>query len=196
MDGSSNEGGFGADLILVSPEGHRLHCALKFDFKASNNEAEYEALIAGLKLAKEMRVESLNVYSNSQLVVCQVINEYQAHGEKMVAYLRKAKDLLSVLSSFKIQQVPRERNTQADALARLASTKNFELLEVIPVEFLNTPNIMPTELQSTINNITSADTWMTLIIQYLKNTHVLEDKKQGKLLRLKAAKYILYDGQL
>ena len=42
-----------------------MHCALRFGFKASNNEAEYEALIVGLNLAKEMKVESLKIYSNS-----------------------------------------------------------------------------------------------------------------------------------
>ena len=77
MDGSSNEGGSRADLIVVSPEGHRMHCALRFVFKASNNEAEYEALIVGLKLAKEMKVESLEIYCDSQLVICQVTDEYQ-----------------------------------------------------------------------------------------------------------------------
>ena len=112
-----------------------MHCALRFSFKASNNEAKYEVLIVGLKLAREMRVESLNIYSDSQLFVCQVTNEYQARGKKMAAYLWKAKDLLSAFSLFKIQQFPRERNTQADALARPASTKDSELLEVIHVEF-------------------------------------------------------------
>ena len=102
MDGSSNQGEFGADLILISPEVHRVHCALRFSFKASNNEAEYEVLIVGLKLAKEMRVESLNIYSDFQLAACQVTNEYQARGEKKVAYLQKAKDLLNAFSSFKI----------------------------------------------------------------------------------------------
>ena len=47
-----------------------MHCTLRFIFKASNNEAEYEELIAGLKLTKEMKVESLEIYSDSQLVVC------------------------------------------------------------------------------------------------------------------------------
>ena len=65
VDGSSNEGGSGVGLILVSLEGHRMYCALIFSFKASNNEAKYEALIAGLKLAKEMKVESLEIYSDS-----------------------------------------------------------------------------------------------------------------------------------
>ena len=143
-----------------------------------------------------MRVESLDIYSDSQLVVYQVTNEYQARGKKMAAYLLKAKDLLSAFSSFKIQQVPRERNTQADALARLAFTKDSELLEVVPVEFLSTPSIMPTESQSTVNSVTSTDTWMTPIIQYLKDNYLPEDEKQARLLRLKAAKYILYDGKL
>ena len=63
-----------------------MHCALKFRFKASNNEAEYEALIAELKHAKEMKVESLEIFSDSQLVVCQITDEYQAQEEKMAAY--------------------------------------------------------------------------------------------------------------
>ena len=48
VDGLSNDGGSGVGLILVSPEGHWVNCALKFGFKASNDEAEYEALITGL----------------------------------------------------------------------------------------------------------------------------------------------------
>ena len=87
MDGSSNDEGSGADLILVSPEGHRIHCALKFGFNDSNNDAEYEALIVRLELAKEMKVESLDIFSDSQLVVCQINDEYQAREEKMAAYL-------------------------------------------------------------------------------------------------------------
>ena len=78
VDGLSNNGGLGASLILISPEGHRMHCTLKFGFKASNNKVEYKALIAGLKLAKEMKLESLEIFSNYQLVVCQITNEYQA----------------------------------------------------------------------------------------------------------------------
>ena len=80
-----------------------MHCALMFEFKASNNEAKYEASIVRLNLAKEIKAESLEIYSNSQLVVCQVIDEYQVWGEKIAAYLQKAKDLLSTFSSYTIQ---------------------------------------------------------------------------------------------
>ena len=79
-----------------------MHCALKFGFKVSNNGPEYEALITRLNLAKEMKVESLEIFSDSQLIVCQVTNKYQARGEKMAAYLQKAKDLLSTFSSYTI----------------------------------------------------------------------------------------------
>ena len=52
MDGSSNKDGAGARMMLVSPKEHKIPCAFSFGFQASNNEAEYEALLAGLRLAK------------------------------------------------------------------------------------------------------------------------------------------------
>ena len=64
-----------------------MHYVLRFRFKASNNEADYKARITELNLAKEMKVESLEIYSDSQLVVYQVTEEYQVLGEKMAAYL-------------------------------------------------------------------------------------------------------------
>ena len=62
--------------MLISPEGHKITCALKFGVKASNNEAKYEALLAGLRLAKELKVGHLQIFSDSQLVVKYVIKEY------------------------------------------------------------------------------------------------------------------------
>ena len=78
VDGSSNDCGAGPRLMLVSPKGHKITCAFKFSFKASNNEVEYEALLAGFRLAKELKVGNLQIFSDSQLVVKQVTKEYQA----------------------------------------------------------------------------------------------------------------------
>ena len=55
MDNASNDTRSGVDIMLISPEEHRIHCALCFGFRASNNEAKYEALIARLRLAKELQ---------------------------------------------------------------------------------------------------------------------------------------------
>ena len=79
-----------------------MHCALRFRFKAFNNEVEYKALIAGLKLAKELKVKSLEIFCDSQLVVCQITDEYQAREGKIATYLQKAKELLGSFSSYTI----------------------------------------------------------------------------------------------
>ncbi|KAL5551303.1 hypothetical protein UlMin_001479 [Ulmus minor] len=95
VDGSSTETSFGAGIILVSPDGVKLSCAVCFKFKATNNQVEYEALLSGLRLAKEVSARHLTIYSDSQLVVSQVNSEFQAKGEKMASYLEKAKEAMN-----------------------------------------------------------------------------------------------------
>ena len=65
VDYTSNDTGYGASIMLISPERHKIHCALCFGFKASNNEAEYEALITRLGLAKKLQARSIQIYSDS-----------------------------------------------------------------------------------------------------------------------------------
>ena len=76
VDGSSNQQGSGAGVILEGPNGLLIKQALRFTFKASNSQAEYEALIVGILLAKEMGVQSLLAKSDSLLVTGQVTGEY------------------------------------------------------------------------------------------------------------------------
>jgi len=77
VDESSNQQGSGADVILEGPDGLLIEQALRFAFKASNNQAEYETLIAGMLLVKEMGAKSLLAKSDSLLVTGQVTGEYQ-----------------------------------------------------------------------------------------------------------------------
>ena len=88
-----------AGIMLLSPEGHKIHCTLRFGFQASNDEVEYKALVARLKLAKELKVDNLKVYNDSQLVVNHVNETYQVRRERMVAYLKKGKELLGSISA-------------------------------------------------------------------------------------------------
>ena len=78
VDGVANAQGSGASLILTSPEGVDVEYALRFLFLASNNEAEYEVVIVGLNLAHSMEVEQLQVCNDSQLVVRQIEDSYEA----------------------------------------------------------------------------------------------------------------------
>ena len=65
VDGSSTNERSGAGIILKSPEGFTIQTTISFSFSATNNQAEYEALIAGLKLAKTLRIQDLKIYSDS-----------------------------------------------------------------------------------------------------------------------------------
>lgn len=94
VDGSSNKKYSGADIIISSPDESIYEYPLRFDFPASNNVAEYEALIAGLQLARELGEEHLKVYSDSQLVVRHVTGEFQIKVPQLFPYAGYAKLLL------------------------------------------------------------------------------------------------------
>ena len=94
IDGAANTQGSGASLILTSPDGIDVEYALRFGFQASNNEAEYETVIVGLNLAHSMEANQLEVNNDSQLVVRQIEDSYEAKGEKMILYLKKVRELL------------------------------------------------------------------------------------------------------
>ncbi|XP_068474929.1 uncharacterized protein [Phaseolus vulgaris] len=126
VDGSSNQQGSGAGIILEGLNGVLIEQALRFAFKASNNQAEYEALIVGMLLAKEMGAQSLLAKSDSQLVTGQVTGEYQAKDPQMVAYLKYVEVLKGAFSAFELVHVPRKQNARANLLAKLASSVQQE----------------------------------------------------------------------
>ncbi|XP_074348312.1 uncharacterized protein LOC141687064 [Apium graveolens] len=95
MDGASNGGGAGAGIELISPEAHKIRRTTHLAFHATNNDAEYEALINGLKLALEMKVENLNVFSDSMIVVYQINGGYQAKGPRTELYSKCAQRIIA-----------------------------------------------------------------------------------------------------
>ncbi|XP_074357618.1 uncharacterized protein LOC141697234 [Apium graveolens] len=86
VDGSSTSERSGARLILKSPEGFTIQTAISFGFPATNNQAEYEALIAGLKLSRTLRFQDLKIYSDSQIVICREENEEADILSKLVRF--------------------------------------------------------------------------------------------------------------
>nr|GEW45884.1 reverse transcriptase domain-containing protein [Tanacetum cinerariifolium] len=111
--------------------------ALMFQFTASNNEAEYEALIVVLRIAAQMGVRNVYLSVDSMLVANQVLGTYIAKEE--VKYLEKAKSLTSGFANFSISQVPRSKNKKADSLSKIASS-NIDFMKPFgcPVTILNT----------------------------------------------------------
>ena len=123
-DGSSNRQVGGADVVLLSPEGDVVECMVRLDFPTINNEAEYEALVAGLGLAKAAKATSVVIYCNSQVITNQVNGDYECKGERMKRYLDQVKKRVDDLQA-KIVQIPRGENEQADRLTKAASAEHM-----------------------------------------------------------------------
>ncbi|XP_057738155.1 uncharacterized protein LOC130955332 [Arachis stenosperma] len=126
VDGASNQTFGGAGIILESPIGVVYEQSVRFEFPISNNQAEYEALIGGLTLAAEVGARRLEICSDSQVVTSQVNGSYQAKDPLLQKYLEKVKSLSQKFEEVTVHHVPRERNTRADLLSKLASTKPGE----------------------------------------------------------------------
>ncbi|KAL0716288.1 hypothetical protein Bca4012_065610 [Brassica carinata] len=143
VDGSSSKQGSGIGIRLTSPNGEILEQSFRLAFHASNNEAEYEALVAGLRLAHGLKIRNIHAYCDSQLVANQYSGEYEARDERMDAYLKLVQELARNFDQFALTRIPRSENVQADALAALASSSDPGLQRVIPVEFIEHPSIGP-----------------------------------------------------
>ncbi|RDX62673.1 rnhA, partial [Mucuna pruriens] len=96
--------------------------SLHFDFKASNNQAEYEALLVGMRLAQELEAKRLIAKSDSKLMTGQVNGEYQARDPQLAKYREQAVTMASMFEKFALLHVPQNQNERADLLAKLAST--------------------------------------------------------------------------
>ncbi|XP_059650425.1 uncharacterized protein LOC132296230 [Cornus florida] len=192
VDGSVNTHASGAGLVIVSPNGECIKYALRFGFKATNNEAEYEALIAGLRMAKALEVERLIAYTDSRLITGQVQGEYKAKDEKMKTYLHKITDIKGFFKKFSIHRIPREDNEQADALARLATTEEDK---ATPVEHLDEPSTV-WDCQQKIHQVVQGMEWVEPIIRYIKNKELPQDRIEARKIRMHTAKYSLIDGVL
>ena len=121
-DKSSNKQAGGVGVVLRSPERDKIECMIRLDFLMTNYQAEYEALVAGLDLAKAVRAASVVIHCDSQVVTNQVNGDYDYKGERMKKYLEQAKRRVDNLH-VKIIQIPRGENEQADCLAKATSTK-------------------------------------------------------------------------
>ncbi|KAJ9552633.1 hypothetical protein OSB04_016678 [Centaurea solstitialis] len=142
----------------------------------TNNEAEYEALIAGLDITYKLGARHLNARSDSLLIVNQVNGDFQAKDSKMMSYLKVVKERVARFDHFAIEQIPIDLNTQADALANLGSAFNEPTLESIPIIHLMTPTNKTKEEVLMNEDIYN---WSLDIWNYLKHKQLLEDKKEA-----------------
>ncbi|GKV45238.1 hypothetical protein SLEP1_g52347 [Rubroshorea leprosula] len=124
VDEASSNKGSSVGAILLGLDGYRSEHALKFNFDATNNMAEYEALLLGLQLAIELKVVAIQIYSDSQLVVNQVNSVYEVVDPVMMKYATLVAELKSKFQKFQLRKIPRAEKEQADSLSKFASDGN------------------------------------------------------------------------
>ncbi|GJS94024.1 reverse transcriptase domain-containing protein [Tanacetum coccineum] len=181
-------------MMLVNSAGKEYTYALRFEFETTNNEAEYEALLAGLRIAKEMKIQELIIFADCQLVANQVNRLFKARQPVIKQYLEKAKELLVSFPTYSIEHIKRDQNKKADALSKLASMTFSKLAKEVLVEVLQEKSIT----QKEVTNVTQEeeDNWMIPIREFLQLGKLPDDPQKARKLRVKAPLYKLMDGTL
>ncbi|XP_056862280.1 uncharacterized protein LOC130509965 [Raphanus sativus] len=217
VDGSSTSKGSGAGVQLQSPTGELIRQSFSFGFPASNNKAEYESLIAGLRLARAVKAKRLSAYCDSQLVASQFSGDYDARNDRMDAYLRVVQELAREFDFFELTKVPRGENVCADALAALGSKLHDQVKRTIPIHRIDRPSIDPpsdenlpiapifattrrsttdlTDTEMPDHEDTPID-WRAEFLDYLIREELPKDKWAARRLKRRSAHYVVMNDEL
>uniref|UniRef100_A0A2N9HNF1 Uncharacterized protein n=1 Tax=Fagus sylvatica TaxID=28930 RepID=A0A2N9HNF1_FAGSY len=188
IDGSSTKDSGGIGVVLKSPEGDTIKQAVRLQYPTTNNEAEYEALLTGLEMAKALGATELDVLSDSQLVVGQVNGDYEAKEGRMQRYLCQARHQINQFRKVKLTRIPREQNTEADQLAKSASsTTADDKMKVVQQSSLQTAEMNPVHTENS---------WMTPIISYLQRGTLPDNRHEARRLKVRASRFLMLQGTL
>ena len=190
VDGSANQRGSGVGLVLVLLEKITIEKSLRLNFSATNNVAEYEALLMGMVMVQKMGGKAVKVFSDSKLVVGQVRGDLEARDSRMQEYLCQVRSIQEKFEVFDLSHVPRSGNTHADSLATLATSSAQDLPRVVLVEDL----YMHTSVHHgapRIHQIKLGPSWMDSISLFLEKDVLLEEKSKANKVRRKAPRFWL-----
>jgi ribonuclease HI len=203
FDSSLNLEGAGAGVLLISPTGEQLKYVLQIFWKVSNNEAEYEALLHGLRLAASLGIKRLLVYGDSAVVINQVNKSWDRNKENMDAYYLEVLKLENKFYGLKFHHVVRDNNVAADVLSKLGSTR-AKVPAGVFVHELRAPSIPepapPTTVPAhppTVQEVMMINVdWRKPFIDYLSEQKVPSDKNLAEQLIRRAKSYVLVGDKL
>ena len=185
MDGVANQRGSGVELVIISPIKIILEKSLRLGFSAINNEVEYKALLVGMTMVQKMEGKTVEMFSDSRLVVGQVEGELEAKDLRMQEYLNQVRHLQTGFESFTLLQIPRNENTHVDSLSTLATSSAQDLPWVILLEKLCIPTEKRREMIH-IHQIKVRPSWMDSIVLFLKEDILPKGKSEADKVRRKA----------
>jgi len=158
----------GVGIVITTPNEEVLKYEVQLKFLATNNEAEYEGILIGLKVGKALGAKNLLIQSDSKLVIGRIKEEYEANEEGMQKYLRLTKHLTQEFDRVEFLQIPKSQNMVADEVAKLASSEKRSTIIGLEMEVQKRLSIeeIPTFA------IQSRNSWMTPIIFFLLDRHL------------------------
>jgi ribonuclease HI/uncharacterized protein YehS (DUF1456 family) len=201
FDGAARREESGAGVVFVSPQKHMLPFAFRLNEPCSNNVAEYQALIAGLQMALDMKISYLEVYGDSKLVINQLLTHYEVRNEGLVPYFRLATRLIEEFDGISLEHIPRSENKIADALANLATTLALSAEERVNVPVCNRWALTSTEEYTSETNAISVsvvedEDWRQPLIDYLEHGKLPDDSRHKTEVRRRAPRFIYYKDTL
>ncbi|XP_030964682.1 uncharacterized protein LOC115985938 [Quercus lobata] len=140
-DGSSAKKKGGVGVVITIPDGEVMKYGVQLKFPATNNEAEYEGILTGLRLGKALDAKNLLIQSDSKLVIGQIRGEYEAKEERMQKYLKLTRQLTQEFDTVEFVQIPRSQNMGADEVSKLASSEEGRTTMDLAIEVQKHPSI-------------------------------------------------------
>ncbi|XP_062085733.1 uncharacterized protein LOC133791838 [Humulus lupulus] len=194
FDGATKKCGAGAGIVFVTPYGVLIPNSFHILAICTNNVAEYEALIIGLKIALEMKIQSLEVNGDSLLIIKQMNGELAVKHEALIPYHEKAKHLIAQFQTITLNHVPRSKNGKADALAKLPASLTLlgerDIQITYRKEEISTINLV-TFLENTNDN-----DWRQPIINYIQKGVLPEDLKRRVDVKGRALRFVILNDTL
>jgi ribonuclease HI len=203
FDNSLKLEGVGAGVLLISPMGEQLKYVLQIFGKVSNNEAKYEALLHGLRLAASLGIKRLLVYGDSAVVINQVNKSLDRNMENMDAYYLEVCKLENKFYGLEFHHVVRDNNVAADVLSKLGSTR-AQVPAGVFVHELHAPSIPEPAPRTTDpahppagQKVMMIDVdWRQAFIDYIREQKVPSDKNLAEKLTRRTKSYVLVRDKL
>ncbi|XP_056685490.1 uncharacterized protein [Spinacia oleracea] len=199
FDGASNRRGNGAGVFLIDPYGIHIPFAVKLSFPTTNNTAEYEACIYGVKAALAAGAKYLTVYGDSNLIISQTIGVWRVRDERLQMYTEYLQQFIPYFEDIDFKHLPREQNSFTDALANLAVNLTWEnnvKIRAVTIEESDSPVVNLEHMIASLTLQDDKDAWYADIKKILITGRYPEEshkKDQLAIRRLTAHFVILKD---
>lgn len=172
-----NPGPAGVGVVILDSTGNIKKELSEYIGEETNNVAEYQAIIAGLKSAKEFAPDIINIFSDSQLVIRQLTGEYRVRSQRLKPYYKQAKNLLNCFSDYNLQHIGRENNQEADRLANIGvdqAAQNKDKPEINPEKLVS-------ELKKELNDFEITPDLKSVIAEMQTRTDLSRLNKEESL---------------